>query len=75
MKKISRKKQLSEGKPHIFKMTLDDGWATYQYDIALNENWCMFDIENEMRQILEKYSGTVSHGTLIGGGYLENKNE
>lgn len=73
MKQLNREKQLSEGTPHVFKMTLDDGWATYQYDITLNENWCMFDIQNEMRQILEKYSGTISAGELCGAGYLENE--
>lgn len=67
------KTNLSEEKPHIFKMTLDDGWATYQYDITLNENWCMFDIQNEMRQILDKYGGTISCGELCGAGYLENE--
>ena len=71
MKQFNREKQLSEGEPHIFKMTLDDGWAKYQYDITLNENWCMFDIENEMRQILEKYKGTITNGKLIGSGYME----
>jgi len=74
MKQFNREQHLSEGKPHVFKMTLDDGWATYQYDITLNENWCMFDIQNEMRQVLEKYSGTISNGELIGNGYNEKKN-
>ena len=75
MKKFNQEKQLSEGKPHIFKMTLDDGFASYQYDITLNENWCMFDIQNEMRQILERYKGTISAGELCGAGYLENEKE
>ena len=71
MKQFNREKQLSEGTPHVFKMTLDDGWATYKYDITLNENWCLFDIKNEMKQILEKYSGTISCGELAGNGYYQ----
>lgn len=65
----------SEGKPHVFKMTLDDGFACYQYEITLNENWSMFDIRNEMSQILEKYNGTISLGELCGAGYLEDEKE
>ena len=75
MKKFKKDEMLSSGKPHIFKMTLDDGFASYQYDITLNENWCMFDIQNEMRQILERYKGTISAGELCGAGYLENEKE
>jgi hypothetical protein len=35
----------------------------------------MFDIQNEMRQILERYKGTISAGELCGAGYLENEKE
>ena len=74
MKQFEKEKHLKSGEPHIFKMTLDDGWAKYEYDITLTENWCMFDIQNEMKQILEKkYNGFISCGELCGAGYLENE--
>jgi hypothetical protein len=55
-------------------MTLDDGFASYQYDLKLTENWCMDDIQKEMEGILKKYKRTISDGELSGAGYLE-KNE
>ena len=73
MKQFNREKYLKSGEPHKFVMTLDDGWAKYQYDIDLTENWCMFDIQNEMRQILERYGGKISDGELCGNGYKENE--
>ena len=33
----------------------------------------MFDIQNEMKQILEKYGGKISCGELCGAGYKENE--
>jgi hypothetical protein len=36
MKPSDQEYNLSHGKPHVFKMTLDDGFACYQYDITLN---------------------------------------
>lgn len=75
MKEFNKEYDLSQGKPHIFKMTLDDGFATYQYDINLNENWSMFDIQNKINEIVEKYGGTVTEGRLLGAGYLENDKE
>jgi hypothetical protein len=73
MKEFEKETNKKSGELHVFKMTLDDGWAKYQYDLTLTENWCMFDIQNEMRQIITKYGGTISNGELCGGGYLENE--
>lgn len=73
MKEFNKEKFLTSGKPHTFKMTLDDGWAKYEYELTLTENWSMFDLQNEMRQIMEKYGGTISAGELCGAGYKENK--
>ncbi len=73
MKQFNRKKFLSSGKPHTFKMTLDDGWAKYEYDLNLTENWCMDDIQKEVEGILKKYKRTISAGELSGAGYLENE--
>lgn len=73
MKKFEQEENWKSAQPHIFKMTLDDGWAKYEYDITLTENWSMFDIQNEMRQILEKYGGKISCGELCGSGYKENE--
>lgn len=73
MKQFNRKNFLSSGKPHTFKMTLDDGFASYQYDLDLTENWCMDDIRNEIEGILKKFKRTISDGELSGAGYLENE--
>jgi len=73
MKEFEKEKHLKSGEPHKFVMTLDDGWAKYEYELTLTENWCMFDIQNEMRQIMEKYGGTISAGELCGAGYKEKK--
>lgn len=75
MKEFEKETNKKSGEPHVFKMTLDDGWAKYEYDLTLTENWCMFDIQNEMRQIMEKYGGTISAGQLCGAGYKENEKE
>ena len=75
MKQFNREKFLISGKPHKFKMTLDDGWAKYEYDLNLTENWCMDDIQKEMEGILKKYKRTISDGELSGAGYLENEKE
>lgn len=56
-------------------MTLDDGFASYQYDLDLTENWCMDDIRNEIEGILKKFKRTISDGELSGAGYLENEKE
>ncbi len=73
MKQFEKEKHLKSGELHVFKMTLDDGWAKYEYNLMLTENWCMFDIQNEMSQIMEKYGGTISAGELCGPGYKENE--
>lgn len=73
MKQFNREKHLSSGKPHTFKMTLDDGWAKYEYSLNLTENWCMNDIQNELEGILKKYKRKMSVGELCGAGYLENE--
>ena len=75
MKQFEKEKHLKSGEPHVFKMTLDDGWAKYEYELTLTENWCMFDIQNEMRQIMEKYGGKISCGELCGAGYKDNEKE
>ena len=75
MKQFNRKNFLSSGKPHTFKMTLDDGFASYQYDLDLTENWCMDDIRNEIEGIFKKFKRTISDGELSGAGYLENEKE
>jgi len=75
MKQCEREKHLKSGEPHKFVITLDDGWAKYQYDLNLTENWCMFDIQNEIKQIMHKYGGTISAGELCGAGYKENEKE
>jgi hypothetical protein len=75
MKQFNREKFLISGKPHTFKMTLDDGWAKYEYDLNLTENWCMDDIQKEIEGILKKYKRTISDGELSGAGYLENEKE
>lgn len=54
-------------------MTLDDGFASYQYDLDLTENWCMDGIRNEIEGILKKFKRTISDGELSGAGYLENE--
>jgi hypothetical protein len=73
MKQFNRKNFLTSGKPYTFKMTLDDGFASYQYDLDLTENWCMDDIRNEIEGILKKFKRTISDGELSGAGYLENE--
>lgn len=75
MKQFNREKFLTSGKPYTFKMTLDDGFASYQYDLDLTENWCMNDIHKEIQDILKKYKRTISVGELSGAGYLENEKE
>ena len=75
MKQFNRKNFLTSGKPYTFKMTLDDGFASYQYDLDLTENWCMDDIRNEIEGILKKFKRTISDGELSGAGYLENEKE
>ena len=52
-------------------MTLDDGFASYQYDLELTENWCINDIQKEIEGIFKKYKRTISNGELSGAGYLE----
>ena len=54
-------------------MTLDDGFASYQYDLDLTENWCMDDIQKEIQDILKKYKRTISAGELSGAGYKEEQ--
>ena len=73
MKKFQKDEMLSSGKPHVFKMRLDDGFATYEYDLNLNENWCMHDIYTELETVLKRYGGSISAGELCGAGYLENE--
>lgn len=73
MKKFKKNEMLSSGKPHIFKMRLDDGFATYEYDLNLNENWCMHDIYTELEAVLKRYGGSISDGELCGAGYLEDE--
>ena len=75
MKQFNKEKFLTSGKPHTFKMTLDDGWAKYEYDLNLTENWCMLEIQKEIKDILKKYKRTISAGELSGSGYLENEKE
>lgn len=53
MKPSDQEYNLSHGKPHVFKMTLDDGFACYQYNVKLNENWSMFCIESKLRELLK----------------------
>jgi len=73
MKQFNKEKFLSSGNSHTFKMTLDDGWAKYEYSLNLTENWCMNDIQKEIQDILKKYKRKISAGELIGAGYLENE--
>jgi len=75
MKEFKKDEFLSSGKPHIFKMRLDDGFATYEYDLNLNENWCMHDIITELEKILKRYGCSIGIGELCGAGYLENEKE
>ena len=75
MKEFNKEKFLTSGKPHTFKMTLDDGWAKYEYDLNLTENWCMLEMQKEIQDILKKYKRTISAGELCGAGYLENEKE
>lgn len=75
MKQFNKEKFLTSGKPHTFKMTLDDGWAKYEYDLNLTENWCMLEIQKEIQDILKKYKRKISAGELCGAGYLENEKE
>jgi hypothetical protein len=74
MKQFDREKHLKAGEPHVFKMTLDDGWAKYQYDLDLTENWCMLDIQKEIEAVIKRYGGKISCGELCGAGYKEKKN-
>lgn len=75
MKEFKKDEMLSSGEPHVFKMRLDDGFATYQYDITLTENWCMYDICTEIEKIVKRYGGSISVGELCGNGYLEKENQ
>lgn len=75
MKEFKKDEMLSSGDPHVFKMRLDDGFATYQYDINLNENWCMHDIITELEKIVKRYGGSIGVGELCGNGYLEDEKE
>jgi hypothetical protein len=75
MKEFNREKFLTSGKPHTFKMTLDDGWAKYEYDLNLTENWSMQDIHVELEKILKRYNCSIGIGELCGAGYLENEKE
>jgi hypothetical protein len=74
MKQFDREKHLKAGEPHKFVMTLDDGWAKYQYDLDLTENWCMLDIQKEIEAVIKRYGGKISCGELCGAGYKEKKN-
>jgi hypothetical protein len=73
MKEFQKEKHLKSGEPHKFILTLDDGWAKYQYDLNLTENWCMLDIQKEIEAIFKKYGGKISNGELCGAGYKENE--
>ena len=73
MKEFNREKFLKSGKPHLFKMMLDDGWAKYEYDLTLTENWCIFDIQNEILRFMQRYGGKISRGKLCGAGYKKNE--
>ena len=73
MKKFNKDEMLSSGEPHIFKMRLDDGYATYEYDLNLNENWCMNDIYKELGDVFKRYGCSISEGEICGAGYLENE--
>jgi len=73
MKEFKKDEMLSSGEPHVFKMRLDDGFASYQYDLNLNENWSMHDICTELEKILKHYGCSISVGELCGNGYLEDE--
>jgi hypothetical protein len=75
MKEFEKEKHLKSGEPHRFVMTLDDGWAKYQYDLNLTENWCMNDLAKEIEAVVKRYNGTISSGELCGAGYNENEKE
>lgn len=75
MKEFKKDEMLSSGEPHVFKMRLDDGFATYEYDINLTENWCMHDIFTELEKIVKRYGGSIGVGELCGAGYLEDEKE
>lgn len=75
MKKFKKDELLSSGEPHVFKMRLDDGYATYEYDLNLNENWCMHDIYTELAAVLKRYDCSIGVGELCGAGYLEKQNQ
>jgi hypothetical protein len=75
MEQFNREKHLKAGEPHKFVMTLDDGYAKYQYDLDLTENWCMLDIQKEIEAVVKRYGGKISCGELSGAGYKENKKE
>jgi hypothetical protein len=75
MKQFNREKHLKSGESHKFVMTLDDGWAKYQYDLDLTENWCMMDIQKEIEAVVKRYGGKISCGELCGAGYKENEKE
>jgi hypothetical protein len=75
MKKFKKDEFLSSGEPHVFKMRLDDGYATYEYDLNLNENWCMHDIYTELAAVLKRYGCSIGVGELCGAGYLENETQ
>lgn len=73
MKQFNKDEMLSSGEPHVFKMRLDDGYAIYEYDLNLNENWCMNDIYKELGAVLKRYGCSISEGEICGAGYLENE--
>jgi hypothetical protein len=75
MKQFNREKFFKSGERHKFVMTLDDGYAKYQYDLDLTENWCMNDIAKEIEAVIKRYGGKISCGEICGSGYKENENE
>ena len=75
MKQFEKEKYLKAGDPHRFVMTLDDGWAKYQYDLNLTENWCMLDLQKEIEAVIKRYGGKISSGELCGAGYKEDEKE
>lgn len=73
MKKFKKDEFLSSGEPHVFKMRLDDGYAAYEYDLNLSENWCINDIHTELAAVLKRYGCSISDGEICGAGYLEDE--
>lgn len=55
-----------KAKEHTFKVTIDDGFCAYQYDVTLDETWSIYDIMQSLQSAIKPSNGKVSEGTWVG---------